>query len=355
MHFKSDNASGVPQEILAALGAANDGFAPGYGDDALMGRVRAQIRDIFEAPQAEVFLVTTGSAANALAIASHCPPWGAVFCHALSHIEMDECGAPEFYTGGAKLMLIAGEGGKITPDALADALARGGVASVHQVQPGLLSLTNLTECGTRYSPQEIAALADLAKARKLPVHLDGARFANALVAEGCSPADISWRAGVDVLSLGGTKNGLMGVEAVVFFDPARAWEFQLRRKRGGHLLSKHRFLSAQMAAWLEDGLWLRLAQQANDAAARLEAGLNARRDARLRFARGGNMLFVDLPRAAHQRLKQAGAQYYLWPDHASPDGPPDIAVTGRLVTSWNTMPRHIADFLSALGPQDQHG
>lgn len=355
MYFASDNSSGVPQEILAALSAANEGYAAGYGNDALMGQVRAQIRDIFEAPQAEVFLVTTGSAANALAIASHCPPFGAVFCHGLSHIEADECGAPEFYTGGAKLVLLGGAGGKITPDILADALARGGAGGVHQVQPGLLSLTNLTECGTRYSPQEIAALADLAKARKLPVHLDGARFANALVAEGCSAADMSWRAGVDVLSLGGTKNGLMGAEAVVFFDPARAWEFQLRRKRGGHLLSKHRYLSAQMAAWLQDGLWLRLARQANDAAARLEAGLNARRDARLCFARGGNMLFVDLPRALHHRLQAAGAQYYLWPDHASLDGPSDAPVTARLVTSWNTTAQHIADFLSALGPEDQQG
>lgn len=242
MHFASDNGSGVPAPVLAALTRTNDGHAPGYGAEAAMARVRDRLRDVFEAPGAEVFLVATGTAANALAIASHCPPWGAVFCHPQAHIEEDECGAPEFYTGGAKLVTVAGDHGRIDPDRLGAMLDAAAPVGVHNVQRGMLSLTNLTEAGTAYTPARTAALAGQAKRHGMPVHLDGARFANALVGQNATPADLTWRAGVDVLSLGGTKNGLMAVEAVILFDPARAWEFQLRRKRGGHLFSKHRFL-----------------------------------------------------------------------------------------------------------------
>lgn len=348
MFFASDNTAPVPPQIMDALGAANDGFAPGYGAETLMQDLRAYLRALFEAPEAEIFLVATGSAANALAIASHCPPWGSVLCHRLAHIAVDECGAPEFYTGGAKLTLLDGAEGKIAPDTLQHALQYGASASLHQVQPAMLSLTNLTECGTRYSPTEIAQLAEAAHQHGLRVHLDGARFANALVAEGCSPAEMTWRAGIDVLSLGGTKNGLLGVEAVILFDPATAWEFQLRRKRGGHLLSKHRYLSAQMLAWLKDDLWLTLARQANAAAARLEAGILAHDTADLRFARGGNMLFVDMPRQLHRRLQAKGAHYYLWPDDACLEGAPEVCVTGRLVTSWNTDAADVAEFLAAM-------
>ncbi|ATX66440.1 threonine aldolase family protein [Roseinatronobacter bogoriensis] len=346
MYFASDNTSGVPDRILTALGKANSGYALGYGADAFMDQVRTRIRALFEAPEAEVFLVTTGSAANALALASYCPPWGAVYCHSLAHIEVDECGAPEFYTGGAKLTHVAGDNGKMNPDALQDALARAGRGVVHHVQPGILSLTNLTECGTRYSVSEISELSAIARSHGLPVHMDGARFANALVAEGCSPADMTWRAGVDVLSLGGTKNGLMGVEAVVLFDPAQAWEFQLRRKRGGHLLSKHRFLSAQMAAWLEDDLWLELARDANAMAAQLEKGLEGCAD--LLFERGGNMLFAQWPRGLHRQLQSAGAQYYLWPDHQDLDGLDHAPLSARLVCSWNTQPDHVGEFVRRL-------
>ncbi|MDD7970360.1 threonine aldolase family protein [Roseinatronobacter alkalisoli] len=348
MFFASDNTSGVPAPVMDALVRANDGFAAGYGNDTVTLSLRDRIRNLFDAPEAEVFLVTTGSAANALAIASHCPPWGAVFCHELAHINVDECGAPEFYTNGAKLVPLGGAQAKVAPETLADALARAGKGGVHQVQPGLLSLTNLTECGTRYSVTALNALCGLACDHRVPVHLDGARFANALVAEGCSPAEYSWQAGVDTLSLGGTKNGLMGVEAVVIFDPARAWEFQLRRKRGGHLLSKNRFLAAQMIAWLQDDLWLKLARHANAMAARLEDGLRQHPDARIVFERGGNMLFVQLPRAIHTRLQAAGAQYFLWPDHATLDGPQDVPVTGRLVTSWSTTESDVDAFLRAL-------
>ncbi len=340
MYFASDNTSGLPAPILDAITRANDGYVPGYGTDPFMDALRDRIRTIFEAPEAEVMLVTTGTAANALALATLCPPWGAIYCHGLAHIEVDECGAPEFYTGGAKLVHVGGADGKIDAGALGDMLARSGRGVVHSVQPAALSLTNLSECGTRYAAQEIADRAWIALDHGLRVHLDGARFANALVAEGCTPAELSWRAGVDVLVLGGTKCGLMGVEAVIFFDPAPYWEAQLRRKRAGHLWSKHRFLSAQMLAWLEDDLWLGLARHANAMAARLEAGL----EGRLMFPRGGNMLFARLPRATHDALQAAGAQYFLWPDHQD-----DLAeVSVRLVTSWSTQPQDVDRFLDLV-------
>ncbi len=346
MQFASDNASGVPRPILDALVAANAGSAPPYGADAPMTALRARLRAVFEAPQAEVLLVPTGSAANALACAVYCPPWGQVLCHTGAHVAQDECGAPEFYTGGAKLVAVPGPDGQIAPEALAEALARAGAGIVHHTQPALLSLTNLTECGTRYSPDQIARLAEIAHAHGLAVHLDGARFANALVAEGATPAQMSWRAGVDVLCLGGTKNGLMGVEAVILFDPSRAWEMALRRKRAGQLASKHRYLSAQMLAWLDGDLWLTLARDANAMAARLEAGLSGRAGVAQLFPRGGNMVFAEWDAAHHHALRAAGAAYNLWPDHASLDG--GGLVAARLVASWSTTPAEVDALLSGL-------
>ncbi len=346
MYFASDNTSGLPPEILAAIAQANDGYAMGYGADPLTTRLRDRIRELFEAPEAEICLVTTGTAANALALATITPPWGAVYCHPLAHIEVDECGAPEFYTGGAKLVHVAGAAGKMTPGALAARLEGAGRGVVDSVQPAALSLTQLTECGTRYTRAEITTLAGIARAHGLGVHLDGARFANALVAEGCTPAEMSWRAGVDLLVLGGTKNGLMGVEAVVVFDPVRAWELQLRRKRAGHLWSKHRFLAAQMLAWLDDDLWLRLARHANAMAARLEAGLAAHAD--LLFPRGGNMLFARWPRELHRQMQAAGAQYYLWPGTESLNGAEDVPASARLVTSWSTTNAQVDAFLALM-------
>lgn len=351
MFFASDNSSGVPNAILEALARANEGFAPGYGADAIMERVRAQIRTVFEAPEAAVYLVATGTAANALSLATFCPPWGAVYCHRVAHIEEDECGAPEFYTGGAKLVLLGGEHGKIDAQELEEKLESAARVGVHNVQKGMLSLTNLTECGSRYSVAEIRALTVIAKAHGLPVHLDGARFTNALVAEGCTPAEMTWKAGVDVVSFGGTKNGLMGVEAVVIFDPVKAWEFELRRKRGGHLFSKHRFLSAQMEAWLQDDLWLTLARHANTMAERLETGLLALPDVTLLHPRGGNMLFASFPRAAHRRARAQGAAYYPVPGDHSPEGDDDELLSARLVTSWSTTPEMVDRFLALVAPQ----
>jgi threonine aldolase len=338
MHFASDNTSGAAPEVMAALLKANEGYDRSYGADAAMTRVTALVREIFEAPEAVVHLVATGTAANALAIATHCPPWGAVFCHTHAHIAEDECGAPEFYSG-AKLVLVPGDSGKITPATLAEALGKIGESGVHGVQRGMLSLTNVTEAGTVYSSSEIKNLTALAKAHGLPCHLDGARFANALVASGATPAEMTWKAGIDVLSLGGTKNGCLGVEGVVLFNPAKAWELELRRKRAGHLFSKNRFLAAQMEAYLTDGLWLRLARQANAMGERLRQGLRVK-GASIPDCTA-NMLFPEWSEGTHDRLEAVGAVYYRFP------APPDRE-KARLVTSWSTTDADVDQFLAAF-------
>lgn len=340
MFFASDNSSALPQQIMTALVRANEGFAMPYGNDAIMARLRDQIRDLFDAPNAAVYLVSTGTAANALALATYCDPWSTVFCHRHAHIAEDECGAPEFYTHGAKLSLVGGTGGKMTPDSLHTALQSAG-GSVHNMQRGMVSITNVTEAGTVYSAAEIAALAAEAHAFDLPCHLDGARFANALVATGATPAEMTWQAGIDVLSFGGTKNGLMGVEAVVLFDAKKAWEFELRRKRAGHLPSKLRYMAAQMEAYLAEHLWLDLAAQANSMAARLAAGLLRIDGVSLRDGVEANILFPHWPLGGHARLSAKGAIYY---DMPAPDG----LEGARLVTSWSTSEAHVDEFLSAL-------
>ena len=341
MWFTSDNASGAAPEIMAAVARANDGYARSYGADALMDKVRDQLRDLFEAPEAAVFLVTTGTVANALSLALLTPPWGAVFCHTHAHIAEDECGAPEFYTSGAKLVLVGGAQGRMEPEALETAILRAKGAGVHGVQPGAVSITNVTEAGTVHSVAEVAALAAVAKAHGLPVHLDGARFANALVATGATAAEMTWKAGVDVLSFGGTKNGCLGVEAVVIFDPAKAWEFELRRKRAGHLMSKHRYLSAQMTAYLEDGLWLKLAAHANAMGARLARGLAQMPEVDLVHPVEANILFPEWSEGTHARLEAAGAMYFPYPAPMGRD-------RARLVASWSTTEADVDSFLAAL-------
>lgn len=336
MFFASDNGAPVPQPIMDALLRANEGATLSYGADAPMARLRAQLREIFEAPEAEVHLVTTGTAANALSLALYTPPYGAVLCHRHAHIAEDECGAPEFFAGGAKLHLIDGAHGKITPEGLDAALAGLG-GSVHSVQPACLSLTNVTEAGTLYTVEEIAALATAAKAKGLPTHLDGARFANALAASNASPAEMTWRAGVDVLSLGGTKNGLLAAEAVVLFDPTKSWELELRRKRAGHLTSKMRYVAAQMEAWFENGLWLEMARRSNAMAARLALGLATIEGAELLHPVQANIAFARLPEAAHERAKAAGAVYYNMGGGVC-----------RLVCAWNTTPEDVDALLAAF-------
>ncbi|MEZ5911802.1 MAG: beta-eliminating lyase-related protein [Paracoccaceae bacterium] len=341
MFFGSDNTAPVADGVMQAVLDANRGNPASYGGEAAMEEVRALVRRAFDAPEAAVYLVPTGTAANALSLALHCPVWGTVYAHEAAHIEVDECGAPEFFIGGGKIRRVAGAHGKMTSKTLGDALAATPVGDVHASQPGALSLTNLTEAGTAYSAGELGALTAMARDAGIATHLDGARFANALVSSGRSPAEISWKAGVDVLSLGGTKNGCMGVEAVVIFDPAKAWEFELRRKRGGHLFSKHRYLSAQMLGWLRDDLWLDLARQANRRATDLARGLEASPGVTLLHPVEGNMIFARLPRAAHERARAAGAAYFTMSEA-------DDAVIARLVASWSTRDEEVSGLLAAL-------
>lgn len=347
MIFTSDNAVGAAPEIIAAVGAANDGALPSYGADPMMEAVEARLSEIFETP-CRTFLVTTGTAANALALASLTPPWGAVFCHRLAHIEVDECGAPEFYGGGLKLVLLDGEDAKITPDVLATAIGETGAGGVHQVQPAVLSLTNITEAGALYTTDEISALTSIARERGCAVHLDGTRFANAVISSGAGPADLSWRAGVDVLCLGATKVGALAAEAVIFFDPERQADriaqFEFRRKRGGHLLSKGRLLSAQMQAWLTDDLWISLARHSNIAAARLAEGLGQIEGVRIENRVDANMLFVHLPLAIHRRLQSRGARYNLEPP-SQPENGDGKTVRIRLVTAFSTTDADVDAFL----------
>jgi len=345
MFFASDNSGPVHPQVMDALAAANSGYAMPYGADALMDEVRDRIRDIFEAPQAAVYLVATGTAANSLALATLCQPWQTVFCSPVAHIHEDECNAPEFYMGGAKLTLVPG-GDKMTPDALQATIAKEETRGVHGPQRGPVSITQVTERGSVYTLAELRALTDVAKAHSLPVHLDGARFANAVAALGCSAAEMTWKSGVDVVSFGGTKNGLMGVEAVVFFDPDKAWEFELRRKRGAHLFSKHRFLSAQMAAYLRDDLWLTSARAANASCAGLAAGLDAA-GASFLHQPDANMIFAAFPRAAHQRLHDAGAMYYIWEGDLQGADPNEMLVA-RLVCDWAISDAQIDQFLSLV-------
>lgn len=336
MNFASDNTAGISPEILAALAAANDGAVGSYGADPITARLEAKLADLFE-HEVAVFPVATGTAANALALAAVTPPWGAVLCHPLAHIACDEANAPEFYTGGAKLVPVAGADGKLAAADLA-ALLPGDLGNVHHAQPAAISLTQATECGTVYRPAEIAGIATLAHRHGLAVHMDGARFANALVHLDVSPAELTWRAGVDVLSFGATKNGALGAEAIVFFDPARARDLPFRRKRAGHLFSKMRFLSAQLDAYVTGGLWLRNARHANAAAARLADGLATLPGVRLRHPVEANELFVELPEAMIAGLFAAGAQFHRWEGAAS--------TCVRLVTAWNTTDADVAVFLA---------
>lgn len=343
MYFGSDTTAPAHPKVIEAITRINTGYAPSYGADDAMRRVTANIRELFEAPEAQVFLVSTGTAANALALACYAPPWSAVYCHKTSHIEDDECGAPGFFTGGAKLVLLDGDDGKIAPDLLRDRLAVAAGSPVHKVQPGALSLTNVTERGTVYQAAEIAELAAIAQAHGLPVHLDGARFGNAIAATGATPAEMTWKAGVDVLSFGGTKGGLLAVEAVVFFNPEKAWEFELRRKRAGHLVAKYRFMSAQMEAYLEDGLWLDLAARSNAGAARLAAGLRVVEHATFLHPTEANILFCTWDQCGHDRAIAAGAQYERFA--LGPDAP---RTSARLVCSWSTTDEDIDRFLSLI-------
>jgi threonine aldolase len=343
MNFASDNATEIAPEIMDAITGVNTGFALAYGNDNLTKTLERRMSEVFEREVA-TFLVATGTAANALAIAHCCQPWSAVLCHEGSHLMTDEAGAPEFFGGGVKLIGMPGENGKFTPETLVDMTGRGrGVP--HSVIPAVVSLSQSTEFGTVYRNEEVRALADVAHARGLKVHMDGARLANAVVRNNGSLADATWKAGVDVLSFGATKCGALAAEAVIFFEPAKAEGMASRRKRGGQLFSKHRFFAAQFLAWLEDGLWLRLARRANNAATKLGGALAAVNLPPV-WTIEANEVFVQIPDEADARLRAAGATYASWPKEFLPRGtvaPPQHKLI-RLVTSFATSDADIEKF-----------
>jgi len=347
MEFASDNAAGVAPAILDALARANAGFAIAYGDDATTQRLERRFSELFERDVA-IFLVTTGTAANALALAHVSPPWGAVLCHTEAHAMVHECGAPEFFGGGLRLIGIEGDGGKLKPQAVEAVLDRHFGLRPHQLVPAALSLTQASEFGTIYRTNEIEALAALAHRRGMMVHMDGARFANAVTRLGVTPAEASWRAGIDVLSFGATKGGALAAEAVVFFDPTRADAMAERRKRGGHLISKHRFIATQFEAFLADREWLRLAAHANRMADRLAAYLASVNVVPI-WPVEANIVFVVLPQALHERLQAAGAHYYvIHTDRSDPATVPSGYVLVRLVTSFATTESDVDKFISLV-------
>lgn len=347
MNFASDNVYGIHPKILAAIEAANQGTSPSYGYDDYSKRAEAKLSEIFE-KEVRAFLVTTGTAANGLALSAVTPPYGAVFTHNEAHTAIDECNSPELLTGGAKVIGLAGSEGKITP-ASVEKVLKGFLRGEHDPKPSALSITNSTELGLVYKPDEIKALSAVAKSRKMKFHTDGARFANAVAALGVKPAEITWKAGIDLMSFGGTKNGGMLLEAVVFFDTALAEDFLYRRMRAGQLISKSRFLGAQMLAYLENGLWLDNARTANGLAQRLAQGLRKSKDVRIPLPVEANEIFAVMPRALHDRLQAAGAHFHQWGlDILGPDGIGEDEVFCRFVLSFATPPEDVERFLALL-------
>jgi len=332
--FRSDNTSGAHPAIVEAIAEAAKGSAAPYGEDPWSARLTERLSEMFET-EVLVFPVATGTAANSLALASLAPPFGAIYCHVEAHVNTDECAAPEAATGGAKLIGIEGEHGRITPEGL-DRVLKIAPRGVHWPKPSVLSLSQTTEAGTVHTPDEIDRLTARARAAGLTTHLDGARFANAVASLGVSPADLTWRAGVDVMSLGATKNGAAMAEAIVFFRPELGAETAFRRKRAGHLVSKSRFISAQLLAWLENGLWLELATHANAAARRLVAGLTALPGASLLHPADANEVFIRLPEPVIEGLEASGYNFYRWGEGAI-----------RLVTSFDTPDEAVDGLIAA--------
>lgn len=348
MFFISDNAGCVHPNIFKALQKANMNYAEPYGNDDITNATIARIQEIFEAPNAAVYFVGTGTAANALALSALVKPWQGIFCHKTSHISVDECGAPEFFSGGSKLVLIDGKEGKICPNTLRQAISEKSSKNIHGVQRGPISLTQITEMGTLYQPSEIEKITEISRKFKVDTHMDGARFANACAALNMSPADITWRVGVDVLSFGGTKNGLLATEAVIFFNPEKAFEFELRRKRAGHLFSKNRFLAAQMLAYLNDGLWLKTARAANDNGCYLFEKLQTLKAVNIAFQTKANMIFASLPRYMHRAAITKGAKYYLMPARDIFEGDGDEMLHARFVCDWSLERSDIDRFLNII-------
>jgi threonine aldolase len=346
MQFSSDNWAGAHPRIAAALAEHAHGFSPPYGEDELSRRVTEKFSEIFERDVA-VFFVSTGTAANSLALAALAQPGAVAFCHHEAHVREDECGAPEFFSGG-RLCGVGGPLARIAPGELDTAIGR--FDAVHSGRPSAVTITQATEAGTLYSLADIEAVSAVAQKHGLPLHMDGARFANALAALDAAPAEMTWKRGVDVLSFGGTKNGCWCAEAVLFFDPARAKDFPYLRKRGAQTFSKARFVAAQFDAYFSGGLWLETARHSNAMAAALAAALRASKNARLAWEPGANEVFAIITAEAARKAREAGASFYDWP------APPDLAATlepgeglCRLVTSFATQPADIDRFATAIG------
>ncbi len=346
MNFASDNVYGVDPRIMQAMVDANARLTDvSYCHDDDSKRVEEQLSQVFE-KEVRAFLVVNGTGANSLALSAMCPPFGGVLCHEGAHINTDECNAPELITGGAKLITMAGAGNKLTP-AIVEARLSQFMHGEHGAKLSALSITQATELGTVYSVADIKALADLVKPKGIKVHMDGARFANALVTLGCAAAEMTWKAGVDVLSFGGTKNGGMILEAVVFFDTALAENFLYRRKRAAQLVSKSRYLSAQMMAYLKDDVWLPNAKRANGLAQTLAKGLQQSNRVRLSNPVEANEVFAVMPRATYNSVMAAGAHFYEWPM----DGLAENEVHCRLVLSFATPEEHVTQFLALMRDQ----
>ena len=337
MIFASDNWSGASDRIVTALAEAARKGGPAYGNDDLTKAVERRLAEIFEHDVA-VFLVASGTAANALALSAYARPGGVIFCHREAHINVDEAGASEFFGGGAKVVGLDAAGGKLAPETLAEGLAKFPEGAVHHGRPVVVSVTQITELGVAYRPDEVAALAKVAKGRNTAVHMDGARFANAIAGQKGSPAEMTWRVGVDVLSLGGTKNGCVAAEAVVFFDPAHARDVGFARQRAGQGFSKNWFIAAQLDAYLRDNHWLDLARHANTMATRLASALAKSGRARFAFEPSGNEVFAIIEKGVDTRLRAGGAIYHPWTTDSLPiaerPGPGEVII--RLVTSWQT-------------------
>jgi threonine aldolase len=346
MNFGSDNMAGASAPVLNAVLAANEGSVASYGADPWCEQARTHLSTIFD-HDVQVFFASTGTVANSLALSALVPPWGAVLCHRQAHVLMDESSAPEFFTGGARLLTLPGNQGKVTVASLHRGL-RVAPHAPHNVVPRALTLTQANECGLVYTPAELRALGDAARQHGLKIHMDGARFANALVALGCHPADITWRAGVDVLCLGASKNGALMAEAIVFFDPELATDFSYRLKRAGQMAAKGRFYGAQFTGWLADGHWLELARHANTMAGRLSAGLVQVPGVELVWPTEANEVFTLMPALLAERLREEGAVFYDWSPDALPDGldiAPDQAFA-RWVCSFNTKQEEIDELLA---------
>ena len=334
--FASDNVAGACPEVLEAIIKANEGDSNPYGNDPLSTELQDKFSEIFE-KEVIVFPTASGTAANALALSTMTPPFGNIYCHRLSHINVDECGAPEFYTGGAKLVNLDGINGKIIPEELDDSISGKGI--VHHTQPSSVSITQLCETGVAYQLDEIKNISEVAHKHKLNIHMDGARFANALVSLNCSPAEMTWKSGIDVLSFGATKNGCFAAEAIIFFNKDLVGNLPFLMKRAGHLLSKMRFVSAQLDAYLSNEVWLKNAKHANAMGKKLSQGLQLNKNIKLAYPTDANEVFVKIPKNIIDQFNSHGYKINdeEWENKAV-----------RLVTAWNTDPSDVESFLSII-------